>query len=113
MCARLQEYFLRPKTGGVKGINQSKRWQIFEKGETIFQEAAAPKGIFCIEKGKVKVSQLGLDGKDQILHLAKDGDVMGYRATLSGDIYSCSATAIEQSHICFIPKDVLYLGQNN
>jgi len=52
------------------------------------------------------VSQLGLDGKDQILHLAKDGDVMGYRATLSGDIYSCSATAIEQSHICFIPKDV-------
>jgi len=98
--------FCALKTEELELINQSKRCQIFEKGETIFQEAAAPKGIFCIEKGKVKVSQLGLDGKDQILHLAKDGDVMGYRATLSGDIYSCSATAIEQSHICFIPKDV-------
>ena len=98
--------FCALKTEELELINQSKRCQIFEKGETIFQEAAAPKGIFCIEKGKVKVSQLGFDGKDQILHLAKDGDVMGYRATLSGDIYSCSATAIEQSHICFIPKDV-------
>lgn len=98
--------FCALKTEELELINQAKRCQIFEKGEIIFQEAAAPKGIFCIEKGKVKVSQLGFDGKDQILHLAKDGDVMGYRATLSGDIYSCSATAIEQSHICFIPKDV-------
>ena len=65
--------------------NQSKKCQIYEKGELIFQEAATPKGIYCIQKGKVKVSQLGLDGKDQILHLAKEGDVMGYRATLSGD----------------------------
>ena len=39
-------------------------------------------------------------------HLAKEGDVMGYRATLSGDIYSCSATALEKSSICFIPKEV-------
>lgn len=98
--------FCALKTEELELINQAKRCQVFEKGETIFQEAAAPKGIFCIEKGKVKVSQLGIDGKDQILHLAKDGDVMGYRATLSGDIYSCSATAIEQSHICFIPKDI-------
>ena len=87
-------------------LNASKRCQVFEKGEIIFHEAGAPKGIYCIQKGKVKVSQLGLDGKDQILHLATDGDVMGYRATLSGDLYSCSATALEQSHVCFIPKEV-------
>lgn len=87
-------------------LNISKRCQVFEKGEIIFHEAGAPKGIFCIQKGKVKVSQLGLDGKDQILHLATDGDVMGYRATLSGDLYSCSATALEQSNVCFIPKEV-------
>ncbi len=87
-------------------VNQLKRYLTFEKGEVIFGEGAMPKGIYCIEKGKVKISQLGLDGKDQILHLAKDGDVMGYRATLSGDLYSCSATAIEKSFVCFIPKEV-------
>ena len=98
--------FCALKSDELELINQARKCQMYEKGELIFQEAAAPKGIYCIQKGKVKVSQLGLDGKDQILHLAKEGDVMGYRATLSGDIYSCSATALEKSSICFIPKEI-------
>lgn len=96
-------------------VNQAKRCRVYQKGEIIFEEGAGPKGIYCIESGKVKVSQLGLDGKDQILHLAKDGDVMGYRATLSGDLFSCSAIAIEQSSICFVPKDIFthLVGSNS
>ena len=77
----------------------------YDKGDFIFEEASYPKGVYYIAKGKVKVSQLGVDGKDQILHLSKDGDVMGYRAVLSDDLFSCSAIAMEKSHICFIPKD--------
>jgi CRP/FNR family transcriptional regulator, polysaccharide utilization system transcription regulator len=38
--------------------------------------------------------------------LVKGGDVMGYRALLSGDKYSCSAVALENSSICFIPTRV-------
>lgn len=103
---RSKSIFCSLKTDELEIINSSKKCLVFEKGEKIFQEATAPKGIFCIQKGKVKVSQLGSDGKDQILHLATEGDLMGYRATLSGDIYSCSAVALEKSHICFIPKEV-------
>ena len=106
--------FCALKTDEIEFINSRKNGKVFEKGELIFHEEAASKGVFCIQKGKVKVSQLGIDGKDQILHLAKDGDVMGYRATLSGDTYSCSAVALEKSHICFIPKEVfLVLVESN
>ncbi len=102
------------KSDEIELINSRKKCRVFEKGEMIFHEDAASKGIFCIQQGKVKVSQLGVDGKDQILHLAKDGDVMGYRATLSGDTYSCSAVTIEKSNICFIPKEVfLSLVESN
>ena len=94
-------------------IDQSKRCQVFEKGELIFSEADEPKGIYCIEKGKAKLVQLGPDGKDQILHFANEGDVMGYRATLSGDLFSCSAVAIEKSNICFIPKDIFISAVGN
>lgn len=107
--------FCALKADELEIVNQAKRCRVYQKGEVIFQEGAGPKGIYCIERGKVKVSQLGLDGKDQILHLAKDGDVMGYRATLSGDLFSCSATAIEKSNICFVPKDVFInlVGSNS
>lgn len=107
--------FCALKSDELEFVNQAKRCRVYQKGEIIFQEGAGPKGIYCIESGKVKISQLGLDGKDQILHLAKDGDVMGYRATLSGDLFSCSATAIEKSNICFVPKDVFIklVGSNS
>src|SRR5581483_8464996 len=49
--------------------------------------------------------QNGTDGKEHIMHLAKTGDVMGYRAILSGDKYSCSAVAMETSSVCFIPSN--------
>lgn len=65
-------------------------------------------GLYCINSGKVKLSQSGADGKDQIIRLAKDGDVLGYRALLSGDRYSNSATALDDSNICFIPKEVFF-----
>ena len=87
--------FCALKSDELDLVNQSKQCRVYQKGEVIFQEGAGPKGIYCIESGKVKVSQLGLDGKDQILHLAKDGDVMGYRATLSGDLFSSELKKIE------------------
>ena len=38
--------------------------------------------------------------------MLKAGDVLGYRALLSGDRYSASAVALEDTQVCFIPKDV-------
>ena len=37
--------------------------------------------------------------------MAKEGDILGYRALLSGEKYSGSATALDESSICFIPKE--------
>ncbi|MBI1838228.1 MAG: Crp/Fnr family transcriptional regulator [Flavobacteriia bacterium] len=102
----LQSIFCALNSDELELVNQMKKCQVFEKGDLIFQEASFPKGIYCVQKGKAKLCQSGVDGKDQILHFAMDGDIMGYRATLSGDVYSCSAIAIEKSFICFIPKDL-------
>lgn len=72
----------------------------------IFYEGNHPQGLYCIYSGKVKIHKLGHDGKDQILRLAKKGNVIGYRALLSDDTYHASATAMEDSVICFFPKGV-------
>ena len=34
----------------------------------------------------------------------KEGDVIGYRSLISNDRYHCSAVAIEDSSVCFIPR---------
>lgn len=64
--------------------------------------------MFCINSGKIKISQVGDNGREQIIRLTKEGDILGYRALLSGGKYSASAVALEDSSICLIPKDIFF-----
>jgi CRP/FNR family transcriptional regulator len=80
---------------------------MYKKGQVIFYEGNHPKGIFVVYTGKVKVYKLGSNAKDQIVRLAKPGDVLGYRSLMSEDRYHASAAALEDSVVCFIPKDLL------
>lgn len=75
------------------------------KGQYIFTENGFPQGLYCVNSGKIKLSAQGLDGKEQILRLAKNGDVLGYRSLLSNERYHCSAITLEDCSICFIPKE--------
>ncbi|MGP8214429.1 MAG: Crp/Fnr family transcriptional regulator [Bacteroidia bacterium] len=87
-------------------LDSNKSCTVFKKGQVIFEEGTYPHGLYCINKGKVKVAKTGADGKEKIVHMAKDGDVMGYRAILGGDKYSLTATALETSTLCYIPLKV-------
>ncbi len=93
-------------------FERARRPAIFQKGEQIFSQGTTPKGLYCVSNGKVKITQNGIDGREQIIHLATSGDVMGYRAILGGDKYSCSAIAIESSHLCWIPRQVFLNAVN-
>ncbi len=100
---RVNSIFSELNHDSVNELNLAKSCLVVKKSEIIFEEGAYPHGLFCLRDGKVKIIQTGVDGKEQIVHLAKSGDVMGYRAILSSDKYSCSAIAIERSLICYYP----------
>ena len=106
--ARHKSIFCELNSEEVLALNSAKNSCEYKKGEIIFHEGSSPRGLYCVNNGKVKISQLGIDGKELIVHLAKDSDVMGYRAILSDDKYSCSAVAIENSSLCFIPKNMFF-----
>jgi len=87
-------------------LNVTRQPITVKKGEVIFKEGCTPRGLYCVFSGKVKITQMGSGGKDQILHLAREGDILGYRAILGSDTYSCTATAIENTLLCYIPKEI-------
>ncbi|MBX7225711.1 MAG: Crp/Fnr family transcriptional regulator [Chitinophagales bacterium] len=89
----------------MKEMDYKKNCTSYKKGQQIFHENTYPFGLYCISSGKIKIARTGDEGKEQIIRLAKAGDILGYRALLSGDKYSCYAEAIEDSSLCFIPKD--------
>jgi CRP/FNR family transcriptional regulator len=98
----------------ISEISEKKDCGYYKKGQLVFMEGQRPRGLFCVNSGKIKITKIGSEGKEQILRLAKTGDIMGYRALLGEDVYSCSAYSIEDSRICFIPKSNIFkLIENN
>lgn len=82
--------------------------QRYSRGEVIFEQGHNPKGLYCISEGKVKITKLGDEGRDQIVRMDNSAKVLGYRSLLSEEPYSATATALEQSTICFIPAHVIF-----
>jgi CRP-like cAMP-binding protein len=83
--------------------NQSE--QTYKKGEVIFKEGAYAFGIYYILEGKVKKYKVDREGREQIIYVANNGELLGYHAVLSASRYSDYAAALEESQISFIPKD--------
>jgi CRP-like cAMP-binding protein len=79
--------------------------QNYKKGDIILREGAYPFGIFYIISGKVKKYKLDREGKEHIIYVANNGELIGYHSILAEDRYTDSAAAIEDSIIAFIPKD--------
>lgn len=87
----------------LEELNESKCFNSYKKGQVIFHEGNRPLGIFCVYGGKVKVSRMGSDGKEQIIRLAKKGDTLGYRSLIDNTKYTASAIALDETEVCFIP----------
>jgi CRP-like cAMP-binding protein len=105
-CGNPQSLICSLRENEKQEISERKIDKMFKKGETIFKEGNTAFHLFCIHKGKVKLSKLGKDGKEQIIRFTKSGDILGYRALLSNEYYHATATAIEECEVCIIPKEV-------
>ncbi len=105
---RSKSIFCDLKNDELAKLSYNKGCSSYKKGQVIFYEGRRPTGLYCINIGKVKIAKLGEEGKEQIVRLAKEGDILGYRSLISGDSYSASAETLEETSVCFIPKDAIF-----
>jgi CRP-like cAMP-binding protein len=89
-------------------VSERKVMNAYKKGQTIFFQGNPPFGLYCVSSGKIKVSKIGNDGKESIIRIASDGDVLGHRSLFSSENYTATATVIEDASICFIDKKFIY-----
>ena len=98
----------------VVGVGAVKTCSFYKKNEALFTEGTRPRGVFFISTGKVKIFALGEEGKEQIIQIPIKGDLVGFRAMFSEELYKVSGTALEDCNICFIGKeDFLQLVDEN
>ena len=107
-CTVRSESIFRDVDGeDLSALDELKVCKFYEKGDYLFQEGEDPNGIYCLRSGKIKVSKIGADGKEQITHLVHAGQTLGHRALFADEQYSGSAVALDKVHVCYIPKKSL------
>lgn len=78
-----------------------------KKGQNIFIEGTYPSGIYYIKKGKIKKYKTLNRGKEQIIYLCGEGELLGYAALLGEERYPDSAATLTEATIGFISEDKL------
>lgn len=95
-------------------ISACKTSKTIKKGEVLFEEGEHINGVFCVKDGICKVSKMSENGRDQIIHLIKKGDLLGERSLINDEASNLKAVAVNDMEVCFIPKEEIVRDlQNN
>jgi len=98
----------------LQKFSEHKTSLMIKKGENLMTEGNAINGLYCIRDGKCKLTKLNTNGKEQIIKFIKGGDILGQRSILSDEPVGLNCTALEDMHVCFIPKgDILETIKEN
>lgn len=92
----------------LEEIEKAKTTNHYRPHQVIFYEGNRPYGLYCVSEGKIKIYKSDTEGHQQIVRLAGAGDILGYRALISGDSYEATAETLEPSRICFFDKATFF-----
>jgi CRP/FNR family transcriptional regulator len=92
----------------LEEIISSTTCSMFKKGQTIFNDGNFPQGTYYVNKGVMKLVRTNNEGKEQILRFAKSGDFIGYRALIAEEPFVATAICIEETIVCFIPRNIFF-----
>jgi CRP-like cAMP-binding protein/CheY-like chemotaxis protein len=98
------------KNGGLaelKKIIAERKSRQFKKNQIIYYNGDKGSGLYIVISGKVKTVKLTEDGRELMTGIFSSNDYLGVNAMLSNEPYSDTASALEDTQVCIIPKEQL------
>src|SRR5437764_12719760 len=102
---RVERIFCDLTTHARQAFESIKYATAYPKSAVLFVEGQAPRGIFVLCKGRVKLPICATDGKTLILKIAEPGEVLGLSATVSGKPYELTAETIDPCQVNFVKRE--------
>lgn len=89
----------------LKEFETLKYGTIFPKGAMLFVEGQAPRGVFMLCTGRVKLTTCSGEGKALITQIAEPGELLGLSATISGKPYEVTAETLAPCQVNFVRRE--------
>lgn len=88
----------------LKRIIEERKSRLFKKNQVVHYEGDHASGIYLVLSGKIKTVKLAEDGRELMTGIYRAEDFLGINIILSDTPYYDTATALEDSSLCFFPK---------
>src|SRR5437660_1764949 len=102
---RQKGFFCEMPKPALEEMEKLKYASAYPQGAVLFVEGQAPRGVYVICSGRVKLSTTSRDGKTLILRIAQAGEVLGLHATVSGKPYELTAETLQPCQLDFVKRD--------
>lgn len=105
MCAYLRRvpFFASLPAEVLVELAQVAQFRGLLKGQHVFQPGDAPKGLYVVVKGRVRVVRTSADGKEQTLALVVPFQTLGESTLFGGSRHSSLARCLEGSTVVLLP----------
>ncbi len=101
-CKRKIDFFDFLSEDELMKINETRYEVKFNRGENLFKQGTSLTHIACITSGLVRIFIEGYNNKNLILKLVIPGNMIGGPGMYTDFRHHFSATAVEETHACFI-----------
>jgi len=75
------------------------------RGDDLFVEGDACRGMFLLLTGSVKIYRAAVSGREQIITIESQGAILAEVPMLDGEVYPASCAALEASNLLLVPRD--------
>lgn len=112
---RADKIFCNLPTATVQALESIKYTTSYPKGAVLFVEGQAPRGVFILCRGRVKLSICSADGKTLIVKIAEAGEVLGLSASVSAKPYELTAETLDPCQVNFVKREdfLRFLREHN
>ncbi len=71
----------------------------------LYVEGQAPRGVYMLCKGRVKLTMNSADGKTLIVRICEPGEILGVQAAISDEPYEVTAEALQPCQVDFVRRE--------
>lgn len=101
---RDKSIFCDLEKASLSEVSKNKVMNAYKKGQVLFHQGNPAFGVYCVSNGKVKLTKVSENGRENVIDIVGPGDLIGYKAGMTADVNDVTATAIEDTKICFIDR---------
>ncbi len=88
----------------LDGLDRVAHVTTYPEGALIFVEGQAPRGVFVLCQGRVKLTSTNRDGKTFILRIVEPGEILGLHEIVTDKAHELTVETLQPSQLAFISR---------